>query len=31
VTDLFHGQSALRSNPGVGHVKLSVVRTRDVA
>jgi hypothetical protein len=31
VTDLFHGQSALRNNPGVGHVKLTVVRTRDVA
>jgi hypothetical protein len=31
VTDLFHGQTALRHNPGVGHVKLTVVRDRDVA
>jgi len=31
VTDLFHGQTALRNSRGVGHVKLTVVRTRDVA
>jgi hypothetical protein len=31
VTDLFHGQTALRDHSGVGHVKLTVVRTRDVA
>ena len=31
VTDLFHGQSPLRGQPGVGHVKLTVVRDRDVA
>ena len=31
VTALFHGQTALRDNPGVGHVKLTVVRNRDVA
>jgi hypothetical protein len=31
VTDLFRGQTALRHTPGVGHVKLTVVRNRDVA
>ena len=31
VTSLFHGQTALRDNPEVGHVKLTVVRNRDVA
>jgi hypothetical protein len=31
LTDLFHGQTAQRDNPGVGHTKLTVVRTRDVA
>ena len=31
VTDLFHGQTALRDGPGLGHVKLTVVRNRDVA
>jgi hypothetical protein len=31
VTDLFHAQTAQRTNTGVGHVKLTVVRTRDVA
>ena len=31
VTDLFHGQTALRDNSEVGPVKLTVVRNRDVA
>ncbi len=31
LSDLFHGQTARRDNPGVGHTKLTVVRTRDVA
>ena len=31
VTDLFHGQTALRDNSEIGPVKLTVVRNRDVA
>jgi hypothetical protein len=31
VTDLFHGQTALRDKTGTRHVKLAVVRNRDVA
>ena len=31
VVALFHGQTALRERPGVGHVKLTVVHDRDVA
>ena len=31
VADLFHGQAALRDPLGVGHVKLTIVRDRDVA
>jgi hypothetical protein len=31
VTDLFHADTARHDNLGVGHVKLTVVRTRDVA
>jgi hypothetical protein len=31
VTDLFHGQTALRDKTETRHVKLTVVRNRDVA
>jgi hypothetical protein len=31
VTALFHGQTALREHPALGHVKLAVVKNREVA